>query len=60
MNVIIENNAIALPRLIGSQISTSTPGEFDKAALANVPVKNRPTSKPPKFGVNAQRKLKAK
>lgn len=42
------------------QISASTPGLFDSAALANVPVKKRPTIKPAKVGVKAQRKLKAK
>lgn len=60
MKVIIENKAIAFPRLIGSHISTNTPGEFDSAALANVPVKNRPTNNAAKFGAKAQRKLNAK
>lgn len=58
--VITENSAMALPRLIGSQMSTKTPGAFDNAALAKVPVKKRPTNNPAKFGVNAHKKLKAK
>ena len=42
------------------QISASTPGEFDSAALQSVPVRNRPTSSPAKFGVKAHKKVNAK
>ena len=58
-NVIIENMAMATPRSIGSQMSARTPGELDMAQLTNVPERNRPTSRLPKFGAKAQRKLKA-
>ena len=58
--VITENSARALARSIGPQISTNTPGALDRAALASVPVRKRPTSSPAKLGVNAHKKLNAK
>jgi hypothetical protein len=41
-------------------IPARTPGALDSVLDAKVPVKNLPTSSAPKFGANAQRKLKAK
>jgi hypothetical protein len=54
------NNAIALPLSTGPQMSASTPGALESGAAAQVPVKNLPTRRLPKFGANAQRKLKAR
>jgi hypothetical protein len=39
-------------------MSATTPGALDRAEAANVPVRNRPTRRPAKLGVKAQRKLK--
>lgn len=41
-------------------IPARTPGALDNVLDAKVPVRNLPTSSAPKFGANAQRKLKAK
>ena len=59
IKVIMEKSAMALPRSAGPQMSTKTPGALLRAALAKVPVRNRPINSPAKLGVNAQRKLKA-
>lgn len=41
-----------MPLSIGPQILSSTPGALLSAALTKFPLKNRPTSRPAKVGVN--------
>lgn len=41
-------------------MSPIRPGEFDRAELAKTPVRKRPTRRPAKVGVKAQRKLRAR
>jgi hypothetical protein len=60
MKVIMLNNAMALPRSTGPQMSAKTPGALDSVLDAKVPVRNLPTSNAAKFGAKAQRKLKAR
>jgi hypothetical protein len=46
--------------VLQASLPANTPGAFDSVHDAKVPVKNLPTSRAPKFGAKAHKKLKAK
>lgn len=54
-----EKPAMAFPRSTGPQRSAMTPGALLSGADTKVPVRNLPTSSPPKLGAKAQRKFEA-
>lgn len=60
INAATENKMMALPLSTGSHISPSTPGALESAELANMLERKRPTIKPEKLRVRAQKKLKSK